>query len=236
MKHNVNFGLLGLLLLVIVAMIGLVLYYYTTYEGLSRKYDEALLSLRNVSGKVNQTQYELAAREAQLREKEKMLIDYLGELNISRQRETSLGGHYNEMKDKVENLSSTLNLTVVERNKYAAQADKYYAESLEWKGKYDREHENLNSANNRITKMRGDAAELEKTIESFDNELASLENSIKNTKGYAEDIKRNLTDTSTVNRRASDIKAEVNSMETTVTALQSQLTQIMTRINSLKGA
>jgi len=93
MKHNVNYALMGLLLAVIICMVALVIYYNWTYQGLSSQYTDAISSLENVSYEINRTRDALDAKEAQLNEKERKLLEYISELNISKQREESLGSH-----------------------------------------------------------------------------------------------------------------------------------------------
>jgi len=232
MKHNVNFGLLGLLLLVLLTMIGLVVYYNWTFESLSRRYDEALGNLANVTRNVNQTQHELVAREALLKEKERILSDYLKELNISKQRETSLGGHYVEMKTTADDLSKNLNQTLVERNKYAAQADKYYADSLDWKGKYDKSTNDLSAANTRISRLKGNSLELENSIGQFNTELTDLENRVKSMKNRADTIHNTCQNCSST---ADDLRNDVSGAESTVTALKGIMTRIAAISDAIQG-
>jgi chromosome segregation ATPase len=235
MKHNVNFGILGLLLLVLVAMVLLVIYYYTTYEKLDRDYQSALSNLQNVSLRVNQTQAELAAREIELSNWTEALKAAQENVNISKQREQNLGGQFTELKGDVQTLSQNLNSTLAERNKYAAQADRYYADSIQYKNRYDQASNDLASANTKLTKIRGDVVELQNQASMFGSELDDMETGLLKIDKYAEDIKNNKNNASIVNMKAGDVNLAGDSMMTTVTALQGQLVRITALINSIGG-
>jgi chromosome segregation ATPase len=238
MKQNVNFALLGLLLVVIVSMIGLVIYYYTTYEGLSARYDEALVNLENISREVNQTQVELLAKEAQLREKEKTLLSYLSELNLSKERETTLGSHFTELRGEVTGLEEDLNSTLDERNRYASLYDKYYAESQEWRGRYDQEHLLLTSANNKIGRVKGDAIEMETHMDSIKEKVDSIygkTSSIKGDAGDIEDIAKDIGN-QTIEDAAYGIQGDVDDVDDFLLEIEDYLDSLKSLAESIKGS
>ena len=227
MKHNVNFGLLGLLLMVIVAMIALVLYYYTTYEGLSKRYDDALANLQNVSEGMNRTQMDLAAKEQQLSEKERRLLEMTTDTNVSKEQVQFISGQYTHLKDKADDLSTDLNATRDERNKYAAQADKYYKDSVQWQGKYTDTNNALTSANNRITRIRGSLVELDTAFSPMGDEMASMKDSLTEVDSLADAIKAGRSNQTIVNSKATELKDTVDSMGSTVTAKSSSSVESM---------
>jgi chromosome segregation ATPase len=234
MKHDVNFGLLGLLLLVIVAMIGLVIYYYTTYEKLKGKYDEALVNLENITVKVNRTQNDLAVRESLLKLREEVIQNYSRDLEILQQSKTSIGGQYNKLADKATDLEENLNSTAAERNKFAAQADRYYADSLEWKGKYDRTNSDLTAANSKITQKRGEAIALEEKMGQINAKLDELSAKVSNVNSLNTNI-YNQANSSTIRGMSNDIKDAAAKMTEMTNAIDDMITQAYTLTSSLKG-
>ncbi len=236
MRHNVNFGLLGLLLLVIMAMLGLVLYYYLTFEGLRSDYDKAAGELVELSVKVNDTQAELNEKEQQLNEKEKILLEYLGELNLSKQKATSITDHYTQMKSTADSLSVSLNSTVAEKERYAKLYDKYYTESIEWKGKYDTSKAELDSARNKISRMKGDATEISNSLANMEAELESLTNRMNSISSDASDLTHAGNTTSYIRGLANSIEGDAEASKTTVSAVRGYFNRIDAMVLSIRGS
>ncbi|MBD3387795.1 MAG: hypothetical protein GF416_01990 [Candidatus Altiarchaeales archaeon] len=235
MKHNVNVILLGLLLIVIVAMIFIVIYYYTTYEGLRNNYLEAVENVSEFSRALNDTQNNLTMLEADLMDRERRLMEYISEINLSRQREKSLGTHFDELEDKATNLESDLNSTLEERNRYAALSDKYYSESQEYKDKYDKEHQDLVVANNKITRMKGDALDMETKLDEISSRINEMNSKADNIDDWAGNI-RTSSENSSIRNTASDIEEEAIKINNAVNDIKSLITELYTLTNKMKGS
>lgn len=76
MKQNINFTLLGLLIVVLIAMIATNLYYQSKYTELAEGYKESLNANNNLSK-------ELASSQKKILEKENELNEKIKNLNLS---------------------------------------------------------------------------------------------------------------------------------------------------------
>ncbi|MFH0862235.1 MAG: hypothetical protein V1875_04315 [Candidatus Altiarchaeota archaeon] len=235
MKHNVNFGLLGFLLLVIIAMIGLVIYSYWTYEGLKKKYDMAISNVENVTEQVNRTRIELLAKEAQLKEKEQALMNFQQDSNDKTQIVLSLKNASNLLDTKVTGLNLTLSQTAEKLSIKTKEADQYYASSIQYKGQLDTANTALGASNRKVDSMRGYAASLDNQVQDLGIEVTSMGGRIRDAKSSVGTIQDNPTNATIVRREASDISGEVSAMETTFTALQGKLNQIIQTVNLMRG-
>jgi chromosome segregation ATPase len=123
MKQNVNMLLIGLIVLSIIAMIGFSLYYKKTYDDLSVRYQSAQGEVFAAAQQLNHTITEVNAKEEMLNEKERVLNTYMSELNLSKERETSLGEHFTDLKNTNLNLETNLSNTITERNQWKTSYD-----------------------------------------------------------------------------------------------------------------
>ncbi|MBU0762417.1 MAG: hypothetical protein KKD39_05275 [Candidatus Altiarchaeota archaeon] len=235
MKHNVNYILLGLVLAILISMIGLVIYYYVTFEGLRTDYNKALDNLENVSQEMNRTHIELMAKESMLAEKEKILLEYLGELNISKQRETSISEHFLNEKAKAETLEMNLDSTTSERDRYASLYNKYYEESQQFQLKYTQTKSELDTATTRISRAKGDAAEISNMLSEIDAELSSLTNDVGNIKSKANTI-QSKSNNATIDGLANDVEDYASSSQTAVSALNGYVSRIRSLVSSIRGS
>ncbi len=236
MKHNVNLGLLGLLLLVILAMIGLTIYNYMTYEGLNSKYDEALENLENYSDIISAKEAELAAKEGDLRDKEAKLAAYLSELNISKQRETSLGGHFEELKGEVGTLEGNLNSTKEERDRYAQLYNKYLAESQQWKSQYEEEHLALTKAEQKITDVRRLALDIGEYVKSINATLKSIRGDAYDIGDDASDIDSNSGNKTFVENRAGEVEDKADNIVSDIDSIWPNINEINDIGKFIRGA
>ncbi len=113
MRYNVSLILMGLLLLMVLSMLSLTVYYRYTYDHLYDDYDEAVDAVIDMQDELNQSLTEVAEKERLLSTKERILLDYISELNLSKERESTLGEHFTELRGEKEEL--TENLTEAEQ-------------------------------------------------------------------------------------------------------------------------
>lgn len=118
MKQDVNFFLLGLLVLVLVAMVAMALYAQSEYHSLSGKYETALEDLKGKSQELENRIDEVGKTRTELESKEKALADIVSELNLSAERESSLGGFFEDLKGEKEELEEDLSKTVQEKENW----------------------------------------------------------------------------------------------------------------------
>ncbi|MCX6694775.1 MAG: hypothetical protein NTU61_00550 [Candidatus Altiarchaeota archaeon] len=218
MRYDVNFILLGLLLVVIVAMIGMVFYYNITYSGLTERYDLAMKDVENKSSELNRTVQEVNAKESLLRERERLLLDYIGELNLSKERETSLGSHFTEVKGQNELLGEQLNDTISERNSYAQLYTKTKTDYDVCQRNYEVKQTELTSEKAKLTNVKGWLVEVtEKSVQ-----ISESADSVYNT---ADEIKASNV-TGDVRSLANDIKSDTSSIESDIERIKTIVNQI----------
>jgi uncharacterized coiled-coil DUF342 family protein len=235
MKHDVNFGLLGLLLLAMAALLILVMVHYVKYEGLRVQLEDMRKNYTLAMVNVTQTRAALAAEQAQSDELKASLQTNLAELNLSGQQVSSMMEHFTTVKGQADTLSRNLNDTMAERNKYAKQADQYYSESLDWKSKYGKASDDLSAANSRITRIKGSIFDLQSAAGQFGNEVGSLGENTNEVYAYSNDI-RSSNNMTVMKDKAGAIKDDADAMRTTVAALQSGANRITTLLNALAGS
>jgi len=209
MRYDVNFIVLGLLLVVIVAMIAMVFYYNVTYGSLRDRYELAMRDMENKSVALNKTMQEANAKEALLRERERLLLDYISELNISKERETSLVSHFTELKGEKEVLDEQLNQTRNERNSYASLYTRTKTDYDVCQRNYEVKATELNQANGRIASIKGWIVEVGERTDSIGAIGSSIQSSSGRISTTAGSIK-SATDDSNIKSKSDDIKEDSN--------------------------
>lgn len=110
--------LLGLVLASMLSMTAMAWYYKRTYDDLNGRYVTSRLEILAAAAELNKTISEVDAKAELLNRKEVILTDYINELNLSRERETSLGTHFTDMKNENVYLGEKLNKTMLDRERW----------------------------------------------------------------------------------------------------------------------
>ncbi len=113
-----NFIFFGLLLLLLIAMVGVTLYSDYTYQGVNARYREFKKMFEHVEEDLNKSRAELNLKDKELQEKEQALVDIINELNLSKQRVSSLSDYYTTVRSEKDVLESDLSQTQEERDKW----------------------------------------------------------------------------------------------------------------------
>jgi chromosome segregation ATPase len=119
-KKDVNFIFFGLLLLLMIAMAGVMLYSDYTYHKVNGDYIRFKQMYDKAQDDLNQSKTDVRAKEMALDEKERELIDIVKELNLSKQKESSLSGYYVTVKSEKEQLNESLSTAISARDRYKA--------------------------------------------------------------------------------------------------------------------
>jgi len=238
MKHNVNFFLFGIIILLLFAMIGMALYFNTTYAGLSLRYNKAMDNIKNLTYQLNETLKEVNEKNLELMKKEKTLIDIVNELNLSKQKISSLGEFYTQEKGVREELEMDLEKVREERDFWKLNYTQTKQDLELWKKNYLIKVQELNRATSRISLLSSVVdniekevsgsegideieSEIEEVIDIIEYDLDGLEDIIDDVRG--EDVKDELDD------KAQEIK---ESIET----LKSKINKLRTKINEIKSS
>jgi chromosome segregation ATPase len=125
MKRDVNLFFLGLLVLIIISMVGMGLYFQNEYKGLASEYNSALQKLEEKNAELDKKIVEINTTREELDARERSLVDIVKELNLTKEKQTSLGGFFENLKGEKETLEENLTSTQGEVVKWkASYADK----------------------------------------------------------------------------------------------------------------
>jgi chromosome segregation ATPase len=125
MKRDVNLFFLGLLVLIILSMVGMGLYFQNEYKGLASEYNSALDKLEEKNAELDKKIVEINKTREELDVRERSLVDIIKELNLTKEKQNSLGGFFENLKGEKETLEENLTSTQQEVSKWKANyADK----------------------------------------------------------------------------------------------------------------
>lgn len=176
MKKDVNFIFFGLLILLLIAMVGAMLYSDYTYHKVNAQYLEFKNMYEQAQSELNQSRAELETKDLELQEKENALIEIINELNLSKQKESSLSEYYTTVKTEKEGLQEELSGTVEERDK--------------WKTDYQTTKQDLS-----ICEKNSDLLEI--NLNNEKTKLAECKQSVGNLGPYFENITSKLEEVTT---------------------------------------
>lgn len=168
MKRDVNFLFFGLLLLLLVAMVGVMLYSDYTYQKVNRQYMEFKRMFEQAQEELNQSRAEVRAKEAELDEKEQQLIDLFKELNLTKMKESSLSKYYSEVKSEKQRLNEDLIKVTEEKDSCIIKLDKMVMERDTYKKGYELEKRWRISYQNTADKCASEVAK------SYNNSLTLM--------------------------------------------------------------
>ena len=200
MKHDVNFFLLAVLLVLVVGMTGLVMYYHISITQIQTDYNYALSNLENLSSVVNQTHQELLIQQQNLAEKEAVILKFKNDLSLFKKRETSISDILLEEKGKAESLSSTLNSSIEERDRYRNLYNKYYTEGEQCKLEYTDVSAKLRTTEAKVINIRGEYEMMSLKLAEVTSAMSSAENEMDLIKNRADFIQNNAVDPEVVNK------------------------------------
>ncbi|MBN2014889.1 MAG: hypothetical protein JW778_06890 [Candidatus Altiarchaeota archaeon] len=171
MKKDVNFIFFGLLILLLTAMVGTMLYSDYTYHKVNAQYLEFKNMFEQAQDQLNQTKSEIEAKDLELQEKENSLIEIINELNLSKQKETSLEGYYTTVKTEKEGLQDQLSDTVEDRDKWRTD----YLTTKQELGICEKDSDllemNLNNEKNKVIECKKSVAGLKTYVENITSKL-----------------------------------------------------------------
>ncbi|RLI90846.1 MAG: hypothetical protein DRO94_03505 [Candidatus Altiarchaeales archaeon] len=209
MKRDVNFILFGILILLIMSMVGMALYSDYTYHEINEKYREFKKKLDEAQRKLNETNMLLIEREMELNETERQLIDIINELNLSKQKISSLGEYYKNLRGRNEELEEELNKVKDDRDL--------------WKSNYFEVKEDLGFCNQSLKLCNSQ-------LYSKDLKIEKLRVEINNFNSYLEEINEgldNMTDFIIFNVENTSLREglieEVNSLRNLIQDIQAKL-------------
>lgn len=221
----------------VMGIIGLVVYYYTTFEDLRSEYNIALTNLENLTEQVNQTRNELSAKKARVDELYDKVMELQQEKNLSDKRVDSMSGIYLQEKDRAANLETNLNSTQNEKERYEQLYNKYYDENRANERRYNEANSQLTSERNKVTKMKADAQDISDQVLTIETRIASIYTYLAYIEQRAGDIRDAENVSNIIENDADDIKDDATTIDGTVTDIaDNNLKTIKEKVQDIKGA
>jgi chromosome segregation ATPase len=218
MKKDVNFVFFGLLILLLIAMIGVVLYNeYISQENIAR-YTEFKKKYEKACEDLNRSYEEINIKDEEIREKEQALIDIINELNLSKQRASSLGDYYETVRSEKDTLEEDLNRTEDEMKR--------------WKSEYVAAKQDLGVCEKSYALKKSEVELLNSKILTFQNYANDLSGRMENLTAGLEIV---MDDVSDLDCNASSCKDDQEDIGELVQFLQEILAEMKDKMDKMKS-
>ena len=226
MKKDINTILLGLVVFLLISIVVLTLYYQETYRNLDRNYREA-------TNKLNKAVSEVKIKSEELNKREKELIDIINELNISKQRISSLSDYYESLKGEKEILENRLKTMESDRDKYKLNLDEKIQELKVCEKDKKLFSDELNNANAKISKAGGKVGNMSKIVHSMETNLDDMESIIDKIPDYLDDIEEDLNNCNCTSNKMDNLNDSINELDEKISKSRNLLYIINTIIKKL---
>jgi len=226
MKKDINTILLGLVVFLLISMVVLTLYYQETYRNLDRNYREA-------TNKLNKAVSEVKIKSEELNKREKELIDIINELNISKQRISSLSDYYESLKGEKEILENRLKTMESDRDRYKLNLDEKIQELKVCEKDKKLVSDELNNANAKISKAGGKVNNMSKIVHYMETNLDDMESIIDKIQDYLEDIEYDLNNCNCTSNEMDKLNNSINNLDEKISNSRNLLYIINTIIKKL---
>ncbi len=240
MKRDVNFILLGLLITLLMSMVGMAFYYQETYENLGLKHRTVLDEMEETRDRLNNTISEVETKSAELQKKEQILLDIINELNLSKQKASSLGDYYEDVRGEKEALGESLSKTRDERDEYELK----YSNSEQELGVCEKDKElkeiELKEVKNDVVKLKNIGGKLRTYSDSAHDRLhddkdgiyENIENCNDSISEIEECINQNRSSSALDNLE--ELEEEFGDLKDNVDALEAIIDSIIEKISELR--
>jgi len=218
MKRDVNFVFFGLLILLLIAMVGVMLYSDYTYHKVNAQYLEFKEMFEEAQNDLNKSRAEINAKNEELQKTEQALVDIINELNLSKQRVSSLSDYYTTVRGEKENLEEDLSQTEQERD--------------QWKSDYVAAKQDLGVCEKSYDLKKKEVELLESDIAAYRNSADELSANIGNATAKLEVIMEAVGD---LDCNESSCEGDKTTVEDLIESLQEILLAIGDEIDTMKS-
>jgi len=217
-KRDVNFVFFGLLILLLIAMVGVMLYSDYTYHKTNAQYLKFKEMFERAQNDLNRSREEIKAKDEELQETEQALIDIINELNLSKQRISSLSDYYTTVRSEKEDLERDLSRIERERD--------------QWKSDYVAAKQDLGVCEKSYDLKKKEVELLNSEVLAYRNSIDELSGKIGNATAQLEVIMDAVGD---VDCNESSCEEDKDSIEDLIQSLQEILIQIESKIDDMKS-
>ncbi|OYT27703.1 MAG: hypothetical protein B6U97_00895 [Candidatus Altiarchaeales archaeon ex4484_96] len=218
MKKDVNLVLFGLVIFLLFSMLGLTLYYQETYKSLDVSHKKAMDKIKETEYSLNETKDEMIKKSLELDAQEKELIEIINELNISKQKVSSLGDYYQNLRGEKEVLETSLDEAESARDNFKLGLDEKIKELEVCEKNKGLIQNELADVSDRLSIAKGKAGNMSSIIHSLSMNLDEMDKIIDDDiSPELEDIKDDLDKNKNVS------KSDVNRVDGGVNDLSNKL-------------
>lgn len=245
MKRDINFVFLALVALLLMSMVGMALYYGSTYQGLNSEYLKALETVGNKSLELNKTIEVLNAKNEDLDKKKALLVDIIDRLNLSKERDFQWENIYldaMQKKDQLEEEKSNLRGTLVKTENERMTLNSNLTQCrIEYQGEENKRRtaeNNLNLANAQISELAKKNTNLKQDINSADEKTGSISTTIENIDNRIDTISRGvraLEVTENETDKKDDLEGDIDRLSSTVNDLKKRIEELSKIISRMKN-
>ncbi|HIE34191.1 MAG TPA: hypothetical protein EYP86_03530 [Candidatus Altiarchaeales archaeon] len=210
MKRDVNFIFFGIMILLVLCMVGIALYSDYSYHDVNRRYLEFRNKLEETQMELNNTRMQLEEREKKLNQTERQLVDIINELNLSKQRISSLGEYYTDLKGEKEELEENLSRVIQDRDA--------------WKSNYFDAQQNIAFCNQSLKQCNLNLGFERSRVDSLRLKMAEFSSKLDILRGYLDSLRDNSIQLGDAN--VSEILIpDIEVMDTFIEDLQANVTE-----------
>lgn len=238
MKKNVNFSLLWLSLLMLVAMVVISFYFNLTYHRLQGRYDDALGNLEELSEQLRDKIAEVNETKNELDEKERILIDIVNKLNLTQKKVTSLSDFYTKEKGSREEVEDELEETERERDFWKLNYTQTKQDLQLWQKNYQIKEHELDIASSKIASLETIITEVERDItqeDGADKNLEDVEKKIGSIKGSLSDLEEDVEYVQGESVR-SKLEEEIEDLWEWIEKLENEIEDLKENLNEMKDS
>jgi len=212
MKRDVNFIFFGIMILLVLCMVGIALYSDYSYHDVNRRYLEFRNKLEETQMELNNTRMQLEEREKKLNQTERQLVDIINELNLSKQRISSLGEYYTDLKGEKEELEENLSRVIQDRDA--------------WKSNYFDAQQNIAFCNQSLKQCNLNLGFERSRVDSLRLKMAEFSSKLDILRGYLDSLRDNSIQLGDAN--VSEILIpDIEVMDTFIEDLQANVTEAL---------
>lgn len=231
--------MLGLLVLTLLSMVGLGLYYQNNYKSLAGDYDSALQKLQEKNDELDQKMKEINQTRSELDAREASLVDIVKELNLTKEKQASLGGFFENLKGEKETLADNLSATQQDLQKWKTS---YAAKDKDLKvcqQSSNLKDEQLAKKDSKISYMQTNIKSASYSLNQTDENLFYVEKDLEDLKSQLSDLYKEvgkMTEPDQISADSkSDIKDELDDMQSYIDGkLDNSLTSLRNSIANAK--
>jgi len=238
MKKDVNFGMGAIILILLVSIVGITIYYNSTYQQLNLDYREAIENIKKTRDELNQTAEEIRIKNEELSKKEKVLIDIINELNLSKQRVTSLGEYYTSLKGEKETLEKGLDQTKKDRDNWKSEYTSAKVELDERTRSYELIKTQMVTINASLSRLQGMSDDIGSYVVEANNKIGDIEGKITTLDNDIDSLSRNIgrVDDSCENETLEDrLKDQVDDVNSGLNQIKEKINELENIINKIRN-